>query len=309
MMHTRRSGRVCLIVLAMTLLFYSSLRAGGGQTTADFLNFYTDARSAALGGSYTALTDNASATYWNPGGLAGVDTPQALFSHFAWYQDMTFEHLSLAAPFSRTATAAISISYVNYGEIEGYDSYDNPTGPLASTYDLATAVSLGLQTSDNFYLGGTVRYISMALNNNSSSGLAFDIGMQWHLDRVSIGAALVNLGSPIDMFGREENIPTAFRIGAAVYPVNAPLTITAEVDNRFHDNTLVKGGAEYSPMNNYFLRAGYEFSPGQEVRTVDRSFSLGMGAKFGKSQIDYTFSPSYVIGAEEIHRFTLTVTF
>ncbi|MEZ5358238.1 MAG: PorV/PorQ family protein [Candidatus Zixiibacteriota bacterium] len=304
----RRFGGVC-IILFVSILLIEPARAGGGRTTADFLNMYVDARSSALGGSYAALADNASAAYWNPGGLAGVSSSQVLFSHFAWYQDMTYEYFSVATPLGQRATAAVSASYVNYGEIQGYDKYDNPTGPLASTYDMSTALSFGFQASDDFYLGGTVRYISMALDNNSSSGIIFDIGAQWHLDDISFGAALVNFGSPIDLYGQKEDLPTAVRLGAAVYPMGTSLAITGEVEKRFHENTLIKGGTEYSPMHNYFLRAGYEFSPGQEVRTVDRSISLGVGARFGKSQIDYTFSPSYVIGAEEIHRFTLSFTF
>ncbi len=297
------------VVLCTLMLVSSSLAGSGGQTTADFLNFYVDARSAALGGSYVAIVDDATASYWNPGGLANVSSRQVVFSHFAWYQDMTFEYLAIATPVGKKVTLSAGVSYVNYGTIEGYDRYDNPTGPLASTYDMAGAFSIGYKANESFYVGTTVKFITMSLDNNTFSGMAFDVGAQMQYDNFTAGVALVNFGSPISMFNQDENLPTALRLGVAYYPIAAPLTITAEVEKRFHDVAIVKGGTEYTMMDNYFLRVGYEFSPGQEVRTVDRSFSLGMGATIGKSRIDYTFSPSYIIGAEEIHRFTLSFDF
>jgi hypothetical protein len=43
-----------------------------GTTTATFLRMGQGARSEGMGGAFTAVADDAYATYWNPAGLAQI---------------------------------------------------------------------------------------------------------------------------------------------------------------------------------------------------------------------------------------------
>ncbi|MCK5127012.1 MAG: PorV/PorQ family protein [candidate division Zixibacteria bacterium] len=300
--------RIIVGICIISLFSFSSLVSAGtsGKTSAEFLNIPVDARSSAMGGSFTAVANNASASYWNPGGLVNITSIQVQFSHFAWYQDITYEYFAAAIPVSPKFTIAASASYVNYGTIQGYDIHDIPTGKLNSTYDMSGSLSFGFRASDDFHIGTTVRFINIALDNNNASAFAFDAGAQLHFTDFSLGAVLSNAGGKIRIIDRDENLPTSIKLGAAVYPYANNLIITAEAEKQLHGELILKGGTEYSIGGSYFFRSGYEFIPGQEIRTLDRSFSFGLGTLVGNTQIDYTYSPSYNFGNEEIHRFTLT---
>ncbi len=43
-----------------------------GTTSADFLNLPIGARAAAMGGAYTAISEDASGIFWNPAGLVQI---------------------------------------------------------------------------------------------------------------------------------------------------------------------------------------------------------------------------------------------
>ena len=309
----RRGGVVAVFfsaVLSLVLILGSPAKCeGSGQTTADFLNISIDARSAAMGGSLSALAENASAGYWNPGGLTELSSREVLFSHFAWYQDMTFEYVSLASPLSKKFSAAMSIAYVNYGTIEGYDAHDNPTGPLGTTYDMAGSASFGYSLSDEISIGTSIKYITMSIDNTAASTVAIDFGSQVRIENVAFGAVLANIGSPMNMYGKDENLPSSLRLGAALYSFHGALISAVEIEQQFHGETIFKAGLEYSYLDNYHLRAGYDFIPGQGVRTLDHSYTLGMGLDIGSTRLDYAFTPSYIIESEEIHRFSLTFAF
>ncbi|MCX6641121.1 MAG: hypothetical protein NTW14_11710 [bacterium] len=47
-----------------------------------FLQYEPTARSSGLGGAFTACADDASATWWNPGGLAFLKGGEAIFTYF-----------------------------------------------------------------------------------------------------------------------------------------------------------------------------------------------------------------------------------
>ena len=69
--------RIKYIILAC--LFISSTIVGQtvskvGTTAAQFLKIGIGARALALGGAYSAIADDASALYWNPGGLSRIPT-------------------------------------------------------------------------------------------------------------------------------------------------------------------------------------------------------------------------------------------
>src|SRR5438128_427762 len=58
-----------------------------GGTAAVFLTLPSDARGAALGGSYASLSNDISATFYNPAGLALMGTSQAMFSYTNYVAD------------------------------------------------------------------------------------------------------------------------------------------------------------------------------------------------------------------------------
>src|SRR5688572_16576462 len=58
-----------------------------GGTSAVFLTLPADARGAALGGAFASLTNDISAAFYNPAGLALMGSSQAMFSYTSYVAD------------------------------------------------------------------------------------------------------------------------------------------------------------------------------------------------------------------------------
>ena len=69
-----------------------------GTDAAPFLTIPVGARGAAVGGALVAMADDASAAYWNPGGLARVERNALMVDHSPWLPGLSFNFFSLALP-------------------------------------------------------------------------------------------------------------------------------------------------------------------------------------------------------------------
>lgn len=310
-MLKRKMYRVLLIwillLIVSALIGKSSIASDNGGVAADFLNIGVGARAAALGGAFTSVVDDASASYWNPSGLGRIGSTQFVFSHFAWYQDISYEYLALAYPVSDRLTLAVSTSYLSYGTIEGYDRYDNPTGELGSTYDLAAGFSLGCVVTEEISIGLTAKYIMLSLADLKASAFAADFGALYNIGDFTFGLAAVNIGQDIKFNQVSEKLPSAIRIGVSTYALfgSPSLEVSLDIEKRFHGNLSIRNGFEWIFEERYFIRTGYAYQPDQDGREFGQSLSLGAGALLGPARFDYTFSPREKFSSEDIHRFSI----
>jgi len=309
-MIIRKLYKILLILVAglfiCAVLGKIAVAASDNATAAgDFLNIGVSARAAGLGGAYTSVASDASAAYWNPGGLASIESPQLIFSHFAWYQDISYEYLAVALPAADKFAFSFQASYLNYGTIEGYDIYDNPTGDINSTYDLATGLTAAYRVTDNLSTGLTAKYIILSLDNHKATAMAVDLGARYKLGNYLLGLTLANVGPDLKFDQEKERLPISVRFGASAYPFGPSFLGAIEIENQFYGGMSIKNGVEYNYDERYFLRAGYTFHPGQDNRTIGHTLSFGAGAMLGPTQFDYTFSPKDKVSSESIHRFSI----
>ena len=165
-----------LLIAATALLGEVTVAATNvGTTAADFLLIGHGARAASLGGAFTAVSEGASAGYWNPAGLTSLDGGEVTLGHFSWLQDISVEQAAIGFPLRDGLVAGVSLTYVNYGAIDGYDANGLATGQLTA-YDYAAGVSLGFNLLESLSLGVTSKYISQRLDDFTASSVAFDIG-------------------------------------------------------------------------------------------------------------------------------------
>ena len=301
---------IWIFLIAVTaLLGKTSVASNNGQTAADFLNIGVGARAAAMGGAYTSVSDDATSVYWNPAGLMQLNSSQVVFSHFSWYQDISYEYIAVAYPTMNRWSFGLAASYLNYGSIEGYDINDEPTGDITSTYDLATGISAAYQVNDALSVGLTAKYIVVSLAGLSGAALAADIGARYDLEKVSFGLSAVNLGQNIELDGTSEKLPAAVRVGFAAKPFGPSMIASLEVCNPFYGDLSISNGYELSYQDRYYVRAGYSYMPAQDGREFGQSLSFGVGALMGPAHFDYTFSPDEKSTSESIHRFSIMFDF
>src|SRR5260370_42349095 len=91
----------------------SAQAADPGTTSANFLKLGIGPRASAMGEAQVGLADDVYATYWNPAGLAQLQTREAGFVHAQYYQDIQSEYAAYAHPTPKLGTFAGSLTYLN----------------------------------------------------------------------------------------------------------------------------------------------------------------------------------------------------
>ncbi|MEW6049643.1 MAG: PorV/PorQ family protein [Candidatus Zixiibacteriota bacterium] len=299
-------GWFVLVLLTALIGRVSVAAPDGGRTAADFLQIGVLANSAAMGGAYSAVAEGAGACFTNPAGLAATTRPEVLLSHFSWYQSLNLEHGSVALPLTNRLVLGGAITFLSYGSMEGYDRDGAPTGNI-SAYDWAGGVTVGYQTGVGLAVGVTGKFINQKLADANASTFAADIGARYQLGKFIFGATATNLGGTMQFYSTKEKLPTSTRIGVAVAPFGNSFLTSVDLEKKAYGETVIHHGGQFAYRDQYFVRAGYNYYPDRDYRSLGTGVSFGGGIRFGGLTIDYAFTPGDSQVADDLHRFSLGI--
>jgi long-subunit fatty acid transport protein len=115
-----------ILYILLLLIMCSSARAQlfpvlgdqrAGISTAQFLKIGVGGRAAALGESFIAISDDASALYWNPAGLAQFDKNQLIISHNIWVVDINHDFIGVVYHLDSDNTFGASLTAVTMDDM------------------------------------------------------------------------------------------------------------------------------------------------------------------------------------------------
>jgi hypothetical protein len=221
-------------------------------------------------------------------------------------------------------TLHIGMTYINYGEFDGYDLNGVSTGTFTGNEAaLSAGYAFQIPYSD-FYIGANLKMITSKLEQYNSIGIAADFGAMYINEKLDFRAALSirNFGTQIVTYaGLNEKLPTEISLGLSQTLENMPLRwhltfenlqawpigfsnparATTDLDgnqtqeevgflNELLRHTVI--GAELFPERGFSLRLGYNFRRAEELRIEEqRNFSglsFGIGIKLNKMRFSYT---------------------
>lgn len=300
----------------------------GGRATYQFLNLAISPRQMALGGKVVTNYDyDPTQAMYNPASINPEMDNQLSLNYNNYLGDVNYGTASYAYLWDRrTQVLHTGITYINYGQFDGYDEQGNETssfsgGEVALSFGHARNIAF-----TNFHVGGNVKFISSKLEQYSSFGVALDIAVMyvyedWDLHITAVGR---NLGTQITPYDEVyEKLPSELILGISQTLQNIPIrwhftlenmqqwnvafanpnrdetdlegNTTSEninfIDNAFRHMII---GIELFPESGFNLRLGYNFRRGEELRIVEqRSFagiSAGFGIKLNKLRLSYAYS-------------------
>ncbi len=312
------------LVDARAQLFPTLGEQRAGISTAEFLKIGVGSRATAMGESFVAVSNDASALYWNPAGLAQFDKDELIFSHNAWVVDINHDFFGAVYHLDEQNSFGVAITSLSTADMKVTTEFAPfGTGEYFSYRDLAIAVSYARKMTDKFSFGGTVRYIDETLAKLKMRGIMIDLGTYYWtgLGTTRFAVTVSNFGNQLApdgkvvLVGKRENSewqsfspPTIFRIGFAFEPYqNEDNRITASIQlNHPNDNSEnLSTGFEYSWKNIVQLRGGYKFN------VDDQNFSLGFGVfipiRIAECSVDYSYSNFTRLGNAQ--RFSITLGF
>ena len=229
------------------------------------------ARALAMGGAFTGLADDVSATYWNPAALAYLDGRYASWMHTANNRDSINyqDYFAYAAPLDEKS--AIGLSYIGYQMIPSLGMYGSSISWDASWL----WVSYGAKVSEETAVGANLKFISddlqlvvdgVPLDVSAETDVGFDLAIYHHAsDTVTVGLLVQNVNEPeIDWIVGGETLPYSkygrnYRPGVAVRVPDQNIIVSAEVYDALDDmdaRALRLGIEKKFPENRFALRAG-----------------------------------------------------
>ncbi len=287
------------------------------DASAPVLTIYPGAVATGLGGAFTAFSDDMTAIYYNPAGLANIKN----FNLFGWQHsnwllglipDAYYEFGSFVYPTMR-GTIGLGLTYLTIGEVEIQDEQGNTYKFVP--YDVVLSLGFGSEIIKNLKIGGVVKYYYSFLvpedilrkvygveGKGIAQVLALDLGILYHSDyNLNLGVSLQNIGPNLKYSGNEipEPLPLALRLGIGYYNKFGNLSfrlagdvvkILVNIVQDYADSGLnwvineafKHAGAEIGIGNFIFLRFGYFYDLyGDRVGPT-----FGIGAKFQNLSLD-----------------------
>ena len=330
-----------VIVFIFSLLTLASLSQIGGTSAYQFLNLTNSARVASLGGKNISIDDDdLNMVYHNPS-LLNEEMDKNLVTNYIRYLPHTginYGYAAYAAKFKEIGMLAGGIHYVNYGEFIRTDETGTITGDFrAAEYVLNIMWAYPLDS--HFTTGVNVKPVLSSLERYNSTGILLDGGIRYTSSSRLTTVALVvrNAGTQIQPYrkGNYEPMPLDIQLGVSHKFKYAPLriNITAhhlEVLDMTYDNPNDEDSEpdpltgetsdenklevftdkalrhlifslEFMPLENFYIRAGYNYQRRQELKLDTRAytvgFSWGFGLRISKFHLSYARATYHLAGA------------
>lgn len=327
---------ITLLALGISVSIFPQTKVG--TTAANFLSIPVGPRASAMGGAFSAIANDATTSFWNPAGLSRLSRSEFTAATAKWLVGTRLNWVGLAFKFDDDNAIGISVNQLDYGE-EEITTAEKPNGigENWSASDLAISLSYSRNLTDRFSIGGSVKYVTQTIWNESASAFALDIGLLFYtqLEGLRLGMNISNFGSemkldgkdllqPIDIdpskAGNNKNIsgqlvtdswplPLTFTVGVGYDVVNnEDWQITTAVDALIPNNQTTYGnvGLEVTWDKLISLRGGYN-SLGKKDAQEGITAGVGVQYDFGGffAKFDYSYADFGVF--DPISRFALSV--
>jgi len=298
----------------------------GGEATFQFLNLVSSPRQAALGGKVITNYDyDVTSGLFNPASINEEMDNQLAVNYSSYLGGISYGTAAYAYTWDRhVQTLHIGMTYINYGEFDGYDQNAVSTGTFTGN-EAALSAGYAYQIPfTDFFVGANLKMITSKLEQYNSIGVAADFGAMYINEKLDFHAALSvrNLGTQIVTYaGLNEKLPLEISLGLSQTLENVPLRwhltfenlqrwplsfsnparATTDLDgNQTQEEVSFLGelmrhtilGAELFPERGFSIRLGYNFRRAEELRLEEqRNFSglsFGVGIKLNKMRFSYT---------------------
>ncbi|MCG2726843.1 MAG: PorV/PorQ family protein, partial [Elusimicrobia bacterium] len=284
---------ICFCLILFTVLFQPFLlfAKGPGATASNFLKIPVGARPSALGSAFTAVSDDASAIYYNPSGLAQLKNPEINFTQNKYFEGISQSWLSGVYPIGNLPPhqcIGVGVNYLSVSSFDAYDNNDNKIGSVSARdmaiyFSYANSLKLNNKHINSLLYGASLKYINERLANEKAGGFALDLGLMAKpkIKNLKFGIMAENIvSSEIKFINEGYKLPFNLKFGSSYkikgqntgYWTNFSLDYNFPQDNR----NYITVGIENRFYEIFALRVGYN-----SFGDISDGINLGFGIEAG----------------------------
>lgn len=222
------------LLATLILLIGSAAQAASvSQATLLFLKIAPGARPAGMGEAFVAISDDATATWWNPAGLGFQHGKEFTMMYVKWLpqfnlSDLYYAYVAGTYEVPEWGTFGGNIIFLNLGETQRTGVNGENLGTFSS-YEMAVTGTYGAQINPHFSMGIGLKLAYSSLSdqgagsekgNGKATAVAADIGVLYKapfLRGLNLGANLSNMGPKVAYIDRAQAdpLPTTLKAGLA----------------------------------------------------------------------------------------------
>lgn len=284
--------------------------ADKATNAAQFLEIGAGTRACGMGEAFTSVANDASAVYWNPAGLTGIENGEAVLSQYKWLEDMKYTNICAAESLNNHGVAGLGIYRLSKNNIQGYSSDGTPTTALRME-DLAVAISYafafktsGITTS----FGVSPKYVQEIIADVKAKAFGFDAGFISCIPLTKniplrIGCAIKNVGTKMRFDKEQDPLPRVVTTGISTDVLAKTVTISADYTVPRDNDNYFNFGTELRPLKEIALRFGYRYKPDSKNEDLDKGVRCGIS--FGYFEYAYVHYGNF----NDVHQFSVTMHF
>jgi hypothetical protein len=293
-----------------------------GTTSMQTLKIPMGVRGIGMGNALVSEAKDLEAVWWNPGALTELKGYQADFNRVQMPAGIRLMSGAIGSTLGKYQAVSLHVISLFTDDMP-IRTWDQPrgTGRNFIAYDFVLGGGYARKLTDRFSLGGNVRYLRSALEDQTYDGVSVDLGTLYKtsLRSLRLGMSIQNLGpnvrykgSFLDYRNQSANggvllsepygsaaLPTLFRLGISFDALEmagaAPskdfdAQLAVEMDHPNDNRERLNVGAEGSFQNALFVRAGGKFAYDEE------SWAAGVGLRipvFNKYRVKFDAAYSY----------------
>ncbi len=305
-----------IIVLTFCLLLSTAGFAadGDGGYAGAWFDVPLGARPTAMGGAYTAISNDGAASLYNPAGLANIDRVLMSTSYRAMKLDRRLGYAMVVSPIRNEAVLGFNWIYSASGEVEARDGDGIILADQAMAMHNHKFSAIFAKRFESYFAAGVnLNYVYSRLPKMSAAGVGFDIGGMLYLSQlidrekrdqmpiqdIQVGLTIKHINEKYKWnsdnylmayttetsgFQQEDKVPVEIALGTSARFVNRKLLVDLDASKNEKQGLIFRAGGEFFVSPQFALRAGYG----------DDRLAAGTGYIFNFARhtlaIDYAFS-------------------
>lgn len=284
-----------VVVASMALLLVlSAVAVADGIGAFSAFKSGIGARALAMGGAFVAVANDATASLWNPAGLALLDdTRLAGMSTDLYGLGITHQYVGAVTTF---ANLGIGLGWERQSKTSQIITGPGDLGATFTWVEQALIGTLATNVMDIAMVGANVKYYMADSGlGDSASGFGFDLGLLVNLgDMFVIGVNAMDLGgTPIDWDGGATDVVSGlYKAGLAMKLADERLILAADVDFDGLDIGDTHVGVEFQLIDELALRAGVVLTNNFQ----DYYFAVGAGINVAGLYVDAAYVLEETLG-------------
>ena len=282
----------------------------GGYAGA-FMQLPVQARPAAMGGAYFAVSNDAAGQIFNPAGISAIRTKLFSSSYRAMKLDRKLGFVSVVFPTRLESSLGLSWLYAGYGEVETRNRSGILTGGTVGQNEHAFAISFAKLFLPYLSLGTRLNYYYNRLGDITANSVGINLGIMLMIDslfeygtmdefpiaNLKVGLVLNNLAAkyPWESEGaglaptQDDEFPKVVGGGFSLTALQEKLLIAGDLEKNFEQNLRARIGGEYQIDDRFLLRSGLNngiFTAGAGFRFVLKELALSLDYAFSDDRVD-----------------------